>query len=137
MEPEDLHEWYTQEVRMSCISIPLLTADSSQAAGKLESISGFIRSTRFKLTGHLKSTETRAARGLPPREGEVITEEPATWHALHEFDINHGIKFFMDSMASDWSTKFFQTSTKTEFGMYELVESLGKGPSPQFGIMMT
>lgn len=88
---------------------------------------GYICSTRFKLSYHRTTTETRAFKGLPPRDGVVEEQEPPTWHAIHEFDEKLDMKLFMESIETEWSKKIFESSKRSDHAVYTVEKGYGEG----------
>ncbi|KAG4426005.1 hypothetical protein IFR04_000949 [Cadophora malorum] len=112
LKDQDLHDWYNQE-----------------HLERLSKVSGYLRTTRYRLMHHSTNADTRVMLGLASRDEAPSQEkdEPPTWHAIHEFDENFDMKVFGTTIDTEWTKKIFSGSTKQEYNVYRHVKSYGDG----------
>lgn len=93
---------------------------------------GYLRTTRFKLKFHRSNAQSRALKGLPPKEGDTEFQSPASCLALHVFDVEPSkvqelFPEFMKASDTPWAKKVLGAATKQDLHVFSFVESYGDG----------
>lgn len=101
----------------------------SQHIPLLSKTPGYLRSTRFRLAYARTNAQSRALKGLPPREGDRPPEATAipTWLALHEFEVqNPDLNTAIALSKSPWTDKILAGTEVGIFRVYNLMREFGE-----------
>jgi len=89
-------------------------------------VPGYLRGTRYKLLYYRTNAQSRALKGLPPRDADLAIKEPPTFMAIHEFDTESiDMKALMKTTETEWAKKILPTCKTTDTGMWSLKNSFG------------
>lgn len=94
---------------------------------KIALVPGYIRSTRFKLLYYRTNAQSRALKGLPPRDADVAIQKPPTWLALHEFTETLDEKALRETGETEWTKMIVARAKSIETPAYKHVKSYGDG----------
>jgi len=91
-------------------------------------VTGFLRSTRFKLLYHRTNAQSRALKGLPPTDADLTAKEPPTYLAIHEFEVERPDGEALKKTAeTEWAKKILGGAKTMEVGMWGLKGRFGDG----------